>query len=57
MGEKKARNKRKRDKMVPTPTTASWRTPDNIAAAKEMFAIQSSYEAEILGMAYTVCST
>ena len=51
MGEKKARNERReRDKDISAPTTASWRTPENIVAAKEMFAIQNSYEAEILGM-------
>ena len=27
----------KKDKMVPTPTTESWKIPDNIAAAMEMF--------------------
>ena len=58
VGEKKARNERReKDKDISAPTTESWRTPENIAAAKEMFAIQSSYEAERLGMAYTVCST
>ena len=37
MGEKKTRKKEKEDKKVPTLTTESWKTPDNIAAAKEMF--------------------
>ena len=36
MGEKKTRKKEKRDKNVLTPTE-SWKTPDNIAAAKEIF--------------------
>ena len=36
MGEEKIRKKEKEDKKVPTPTE-SWKTPDNIAAAKEMF--------------------
>ena len=37
MGEKKTRKKEKEDKKVPTLTTESWKKPDNIAAAKEMF--------------------
>ena len=37
MGEKKTRKKEKKDKKVPTLTTESWKTPDDIAAAKEIF--------------------
>ena len=37
MGGKKTRKKEKEDKKVPTLTTESWKKPDNIAAAKEMF--------------------
>ena len=40
MGEEKIRKKEERDKKVPTLTTESWKTPDNIAAAKEIFYTQ-----------------
>ena len=49
MGKRKTRNERVRDKKVPIPTTESWKTPDNIAAAKEIFCTQvpSTFETRI----------
>ena len=49
VGGKKIGKKKKRDKKVPTPTTESWKTPDNIAAAKEIFCTQvpSTFETQI----------
>ena len=52
MGEEKTRKEEERDKKVPTPIE-SWKTPDNIAAAKEMF-LDTQIPSYEIGKAHTM---